>query len=284
MTDEPTTVLPSVSTEDGAAFLSARALSAEGHEGAIFDNVFVEAGRGQLVAIAGQGGTGRTSLLLTLTGRFKHSAGTVSVDGHSEPKRVREYAAIASAGPAVEPDEYLTVGALISERLVIGGAEITPASVVEACALFGIDPDSGTLFGHLDAPTKILFALALATAEHRPIIAVDDVDAGLDRRGVHRVWSALRTLADHGHLVLATTAQPDMADVTVHLPAEPSAATRIAPRAEPPASRRTGLHRAPSDVEKSADDTPTAGRGIGPGLPVDAPETPARDRDEDGPR
>lgn len=276
MTDETTTVLRSVSTSDGSAtvggpsFLSAASLSAKGHEGPIFDGVSVEAERGQLVAVVGQGGTGRTSLLLTLTGRFKHAGGTVTVDGHGEPKRIREYAAIASAGPAVEPDEFLSVGALTSERLLVGGAEITPASVVEACNLFGINPDSGTPYGHLDAPTKILFALALAAAEHRPIIAIDDVDAGLDRPNVHRVWGALRTLANHGHLVIATTAQPDIADVTVHLPARAPDVTRVEPRVAPAPPRHTGAHRAEARQEST----------------VDAPEdtTPATADEEDGTR
>ncbi|GIG70806.1 ABC transporter ATP-binding protein [Phytomonospora endophytica] len=278
MSDETTTVLPSVSNLDEPAapdrpsFLSARGLHAKGPEGPIFDGVSVEAERGQLVAIVGQGGTGRTSLLLALTGRFKHTGGTVTVDGQTEPKRIREYAAIASAGPAVEPDEFLSVGALTSERLLIGGAEITPASVVEACDLFGINPDSGTPYGHLDAPTKVLFALALATAEHRPIIAIDNVDAGLDRPNAHRVWGALRTLASHGHLVIATTAQPDIADVTVHLPAEPLDATRVVPRVAPGAPpRHTGAHRAETRPP-TADGTPGT------------PETTANERDEDGTR
>ncbi|HEY1178694.1 MAG TPA: ATP-binding cassette domain-containing protein [Phytomonospora sp.] len=281
MSDETTTVLPPVSDQDRRtpadrpSFLSARDLSAKGPEGPIFEGVSVEAERGQLVAVVGQGGTGRTSLLLALTGRFKYAAGTVAVDGRTEPKRIREYAAIASAGPAVEPDEHLSVGALTSERLLIGGAEITPASVVEACELFGINPDSGTPFGHLDAPTKVLFALALATAEHRPIIAIDDVDAGLDRRSVHRVWGALRTLASHGHLVIATTAQPDIADVTVHLPAEPLDATRVVPRVAPVPPRHTGAHRAESRPSSADDDTSA--------IPT-TPGTTPDERDEDGTR
>jgi len=279
MTDETTTVLRTVSTSDapstadGPSYLSARDLSAKGHEGPIFGGVSVDAERGQLVAIVGQGGTGRTSLLLTLTGRFKHSGGTVTVDGQSEPKRVRDHAAIASAGPAVEPDEFLSVGALTSERLLIGGAEITPASVVEACGLFGIKPDSGTPYGHLDAPTKILFALALAAAEHRPIIAIDDVGHGLDRPNAHRVWSALRTLANHGHLVIATTAQPDIADVTVHLPARATDLTRVEPRVAPAPLRHTGAHRAEARQESTVDapDDPT-------------PATPSTVDEEDGTR
>ncbi|GLZ80924.1 hypothetical protein Afil01_57310 [Actinorhabdospora filicis] len=254
MTDE-TTVLPTVDygSMDVPAFLTARNLSAKGPEGPIFDGVNVTAERGQLLAIVGQGDTGRTSLLLSLTGRFKHSTGSVTVDGHDEPKRIREYAAIASAGPVIVPDEHLTVGALTSERLLIGGAEITPASIVEACALFGINPDSGTRFGHLDAPTKVLFTLALATAEHRPIIAIDDVDKGLDRPNVHRVWTALRQLAQHGHLVIATTAQPGIADVTVHLPNAPVDAdtpTRIVPRVEPAPPHHTGQHRAETIAQR----------------------------------
>lgn len=259
MTDE-TTVLPTVSPTvdpggmDVPAFLIARGLSAKGPEGPIFENVDVSAERGQLLAIVGQGDTGRTSLLLSLTGRFKYSSGTVTVDGHEAPKRIREYAAIASAGPVIIPDEHLTVGALTSERLLIGGDEITPASIVEACDLFGIRPDSGTRFGHLDATTKILFTLALATAEHRPIVAIDDVDKGLDRANVHRVWTALRALAQHGHLVIATTAQPDVADVTVHLPNTPidaDAPTRIVPRIEPAPPQHTGQHRAERDGEQN---------------------------------
>src|SRR5699024_5893838 len=101
---------------------------------------------GALGVVAGTGGSGRTSLLLTLAGRMRPAAGRIAVGSHRLPgdeRRVQETVAIAQAPPAVELDGRLRVRELIRERRLIERPRDHGRTLDEVCAVLGVDvPDS----------------------------------------------------------------------------------------------------------------------------------------------
>src|SRR5919201_1953386 len=81
-----------------AELLRTDRLSLRGPRGWVYRDVTFAAAPGELVAVEGPPGSGRTSLLLTLAGRMKPSAGSARVDGHRLPDDLYEIQRIAALG------------------------------------------------------------------------------------------------------------------------------------------------------------------------------------------
>ncbi|GAA5064746.1 hypothetical protein GCM10023318_51020 [Nocardia callitridis] len=161
---------------------------------------------GGLGVVVGQGGSGRTSLLLALAGRLRIMAGTISVGGHRIPgagRAVRRLVSVARAAPAVDLDDELRVGELMDERALIGGAD--GDAVAETMDLLRVDAPAAMFVGELPAHQRSLLAVALAAAEWPSAVFLDDADRGCGAREADHVWWGLRTLAAHGCTVLASS-------------------------------------------------------------------------------
>jgi ABC-2 type transport system ATP-binding protein len=199
--------------------VSAEGLGVKTRRGWVFRGVDLRVAAGGLVAIAGPGGSGRSALLLTVGGRMKPSAGSLTVCGLPLPTaaaRVRGRTAVARVGGAAEPDAELRVRDHVRERALAAGLHV--AEFDWACEQLEVDLPGGELVGTLRSEQVTLMALALALMEQPAILLLDDLDAGADGPAQHRLWAAARRAADRGPAVLATTTEPSpAADLLVEL-------------------------------------------------------------------
>ncbi|MFJ8693161.1 ATP-binding cassette domain-containing protein, partial [Streptomyces roseolilacinus] len=117
-------------TRPGAA-VRAEGFGVKGPRGWAFRGVDVEAAPGSLVAVAGPSGSGRTCLLLALSGRMKSAEGYAEVGGVRLPRRmaaVRRFSALAHVpgvsdlDPAFTVAEHLREAALLRRRF--GGSPL----------------------------------------------------------------------------------------------------------------------------------------------------------------
>lgn len=205
--DAPTMVLQE-STQDTGIALEVVGLSARGRHGPIFEAVGLSVPPSGLALIAGRGGSGRTSLLLALAGRFPIAAGSVSVGDYRLPgdaRAVRRTVSVARARPPIDLDENLRVSELIAERRAIAGPAVTPESVDIALSTVDLEVASSALVGDLIPAHRTLLALALALSERRGVVVIDDIDEGASRDDLARIYSALRAAASAGPTIVATT-------------------------------------------------------------------------------
>lgn len=204
---------------DGAE-IAARGISARGPEGPVFENVHAYIEPGSLAVIAGPGGSGRTSLLLALSGRLPLLTGEVDVSGFLLPHDARAVRAIitpARIRPGFELEELQLVHEATTERRML--SKLSPRAIDEALALVGLDPDPDALVCELHPGGQLLLSVALAIADYPAAILVDDVDSGLPAAARDRVWGSLRTVAQTGITVLASTTDPPfLRDVVIRLP------------------------------------------------------------------
>src|SRR5699024_2443714 len=102
---------------DGGAAVAASGLRAEGPDGTVFGPLDLRIARGGLHILQGPSGSGRTTLLLALAGRFKVDGGTLDVLGRTRHAAVRRVCAIAGFRGVDEIDGSVRVRAVVHEQL-----------------------------------------------------------------------------------------------------------------------------------------------------------------------
>lgn len=214
---------------DGVAIL-ARGIAASGPEGIVFANLDLRVEPGALAVVTGPSGTGRTSLLLALSGRLPLITGHLDVSGHVLPaqaKAVRQLIRPARLRPGYELEDKHRVREAIVERRLISG--VTERSIDAALDKVRIAPDRTALVDELHPAERLLLAVALTIAAEPAGILVDDVDAGLPMTARAQVWAGLREVTRTGMTVLASATDPPTGDVEViPLPArEPDRPTKV---------------------------------------------------------
>src|SRR4051794_10601386 len=99
----------------------------------LFRDLDLSVGPGDLVAVVGPPGSGRTTLLLALARRFRLSAGEVTIDGSPALGYVPEVTA---------PEPVFTVAEHVRERLLLVGREkLVGRKKGEPVDLLGLDPE-----------------------------------------------------------------------------------------------------------------------------------------------
>ncbi|GAA4923198.1 ATP-binding cassette domain-containing protein [Streptomyces coeruleoprunus] len=210
----------------GAA-ITARDFGLKGPRGWAFQGVGVDAAPGDLVAIEGPSGSGRTCLLLALTGRMRPGAGHAEVAGLRLPRKmaaVRRISALAHVpgvsdlDPSFTVAEHLREGALLRRRfdgspLALlrarsGRAAENRRRIEAALEAAGLDPDAlvkgeRTSVRDLERLEALRLSVALALIGEPRLLAVDDTDLKLGAEDEEAAWSMLRSVADSGVTVLA---------------------------------------------------------------------------------
>lgn len=213
-------------TRQGAA-VNARGIGVEGPRGWAFRAVDISAEPGSLIAVEGPSGSGRTCLLLALTGRMRITEGTATVAGFPLPKRmgtVRGRTAlahvpgVADLEPALTAGEHLQEQALLGRRLTgsLTGSlpwsrrykDATRARIDAALATAGLDPATlpkglRTTVRDLERLEALRLSIALAMMHGPRLLAVDDVDLKLSADERAQAWQLLRDLALAGTTVVA---------------------------------------------------------------------------------
>ncbi|MGA4953235.1 ATP-binding cassette domain-containing protein [Streptomyces lydicamycinicus] len=213
-------------TRQGAA-VNARGIGVEGPRGWAFRAVDITAEPGTLIAVQGPSGSGRTCLLLALTGRMRITEGEATVAGLALPKRmgsVRSRTALAHVPGVADLEPALTVGEHLKEQALLGPRiqgsplaslpwgkrhkEATRARVDAALAAARLDPGTlpkglRTTVRDLERIEALRLSVALGLMHGPQLLAVDDVDLKLADAERTEAWQLLRDLAREGLTVVA---------------------------------------------------------------------------------
>ncbi|MFG2137236.1 ATP-binding cassette domain-containing protein [Streptomyces sp. NPDC048650] len=263
-------------TRQGAA-VNARGIGVEGPRGPVFKGVDISADPGALIAVQGPSGSGRTCLLLALTGRMRITEGQATVAGFPLPKRmgaVRGRSAIAHVQGVAELEPALTVGEHLKEQALLGHRvkgtlpwgrrhkEATRARVDAALAAAGLDPDTlvkglRTAVRDLERLEALRLSVALAVMHGPRLLAVDDVDLKLSPPERTAAWQMLRDLAAAGTTVIAagSDAPADAQIVRTAPPAgeqtDSSGPSRPSPRGRTTEMDETAMDEKATDKEEA---------------------------------
>jgi ABC-2 type transport system ATP-binding protein len=130
----------------------------------VFRDLDVSVEPGETVAVVGPAGSGRTTVLLALAGRFQLSTGKIDFDGTT---------ALAHVNGVAEPEPVFTVTEHVKEQAaLLGRAAVAPDD------LDGLDPAAKGW--ELSPYQKQVLGLILARMSSPSVIALDGLDVGLD--------------------------------------------------------------------------------------------------------
>ncbi|WP_330305672.1 MULTISPECIES: ABC transporter ATP-binding protein [unclassified Streptomyces] len=160
-------------------------------------------GRGELFALLGTNGAGKTSTVELLEGLAPPAGGRVRVLGH-DPYQER-----AAVRPRI--GVMLQEGGFPSELTVAetvrmwAGCTSGARPTAEALDLVGLTRRSGVRVKQLSGGEKRRLDLALALLGRPEVLFLDEPTTGLDAEGRRSTWELVRELRDGGTTVLLTT-------------------------------------------------------------------------------
>ncbi|MCX4848512.1 ATP-binding cassette domain-containing protein [Streptomyces sp. NBC_00893] len=213
------------------ASVTAEDFGLKGPRGWAFRGLGVDAGPGSLVAIEGPSGSGRTCLLLALTGRMRPTEGQAKIGGLRLPRKMAAVRRIAALGPVPgvsELDPAFTVAEHLRERALLQRrfdgslrALLRPRAeriataqgrIDAALDAAGLDPATlpkgeRTSVRDLERLEALRLSIALALIGGPRLLAVDDTDLKLSDAERAEAWELLRSVAADGTTVLAVCSQ-----------------------------------------------------------------------------
>jgi len=217
---EPGELYPPRSTSAGPVVLEV-----SGVGGARVGGVDLSVRAGEIVAIGGLAGSGRSELLRLLAGAQRRTAGQIRVDGRTVP--ARGVAAALAAGIAYVPEERRTdgvdLGASISDNIAVanlpalshGGWMSARLALdlarrsIEAFAIRASSPHQAV--GQLSGGNQQKVVLAKVLARNPRVLLIDEPTRGIDVGARAEIYRLLRTLADAGTaIVMVSSDLPEL--------------------------------------------------------------------------
>ena len=186
----------------------------------VLDGVDLDVDAGELVAVVGRSGTGKSTLLHLLAGLDRADAGTISlagarVDGASE--RALTALRARSVGfvfqffhlvPELTGEEHVLLPTRV--RASANGAVARGQELIDRLALRDV---AGSLPHELSGGEQQRFAIARALVNDPPVVLADEPIGNLDPASGTTVLELLRAVADEGRAVAMVTHQPEAAAI-----------------------------------------------------------------------
>ena len=165
---------------------------------------------GEVMALVGQNGAGKSTMIKILTGAYRRDAGTVTVAG--EEVDFPNPAAAQKAGISTIYQEINLVPHRSVAENVFLGREPTRFGMIDrrrmhreaeaALARFGVSVDVAAPLSGFNAATRQMVAIARAMARAAKLVIMDEATSSLDEREVATLFSTIRTLKAQGVSVL----------------------------------------------------------------------------------
>ncbi|WP_314291452.1 ABC transporter ATP-binding protein [Arachnia propionica] len=167
------------------------------------DGVSFHVAQGELVALLGSNGAGKTSLLEVLQGSTRSNDGRVRVFG-VDP--IADRAAIRQRTGIMLQEAGFAKDLTVRETLVMWAGTLTsPRPVADSLAMCGLEGRADIRVGSLSGGERRRLDLAMATLGRPELLFMDEPTTGLDPAVRQYTWELVRRMLDEGSTVLLTT-------------------------------------------------------------------------------
>lgn len=163
----------------GQPYMAARGLELKTLAGYAYKGVDLEVSKGELFAVRGRNGSGKTALLLTLAGRMKPTGGTLAVGGFDLPKQRAKVGRRVGLGVFAglnELQESLTAMYAVGAEFELFGRKPKRDQVIGYMRAWGIDDVADVRIKDLTAEKTAQLGIALAFAGDPDAVVIDDIE------------------------------------------------------------------------------------------------------------
>ena len=167
------------------------------------DGVSFHVAQGELVALLGSNGAGKTSLLEVLQGSTHSNGGRVQVFG-LDP--IVDRAAVRQRSGIMLQEAGFAKDLTVRETLVMWAGTLTaPRPVEESLAMCSLENRANIRVGSLSGGERRRLDLAMATLGRPELLFMDEPTTGLDPAVRQHTWELVRRMLNEGSTVLLTT-------------------------------------------------------------------------------
>ncbi len=172
------------------------------------DGVDLAVSAGEVLAVLGANGAGKTTALGLLTGRLAPDAGEARLFG-ADP---REPAVRRGIGVMLQEASLPDTLRVAEHVRLFSSYYGAPRPVAETLALAGIEDLARRPYGALSGGQQRRVQFALAICGRAPLLFVDEPTVGLDVEARRAFWQVLRRLRGEGTAIVLTTHYLEEAD------------------------------------------------------------------------
>ncbi len=172
----------------------------------VLRGVDFEIQQGQIFALLGQNGAGKTTVIQILSTLLKADAGQVMVAGYDIDKQPEEVRAnISLTGQFAAVDDMLT-GRENLELIAKLRAESNPKQTSnDLLRRFGLEDAAGQIVSTYSGGMKRRLDISMSLIGTPAVIFLDEPTTGLDPEARLEVWKTVKDLANNGTTILLTT-------------------------------------------------------------------------------
>jgi heme exporter protein A len=167
----------------------------------VFSALDFEARAGEVLAVTGRNGSGKTSLLRLIAGLLIPAAGSIALDGGDAELTIAEQAHYLGHRDALKP--ALSVGENLSFWRKFLGGEVSDTA--ESLRAVGLDHAADLPAAYLSAGQRRRLSLARLLAVRRPLWLMDEPNTALDAAGQGLLAGLMREHLVRGGLIVAAT-------------------------------------------------------------------------------
>jgi ABC-type multidrug transport system ATPase subunit len=202
-------------------FATADRLTLRTREGCPYADMTFEIPSGQVTAIRGRSGSGKTALLLTLAGRMSSTDGTLTVLGRTMPKQRRVVARNIGMGLFKGVNDLpanATLASATSAEFSLRAKGASSEKVRDYLREWGLSEVAFAYVRDLSADQLAMFGIALACVGDPQAIVVDNIEYGLMEAHRRRIMNCLSDIAhDRGITVVVGCVSRELSDQADHV-------------------------------------------------------------------
>ena len=199
---------PSVKEEKRTLEVRELAFSYRKHP--VFQNISFQACAGDLIAIVGHNGIGKTTLANILCGMQKEKAGQILYNGKQISKRKRK----SFAYFVMQNTDCQLFADSVEGELLLNGKGSTQEQRDDLLELYGLSAWKERHPATLSGGQKQRLTLAVSDWIDTPVLILDEPTSGLDFKNMMKISEHLKALAEKGKTILIITHDYEFAAMT----------------------------------------------------------------------